>query len=214
MTLPEVTYAVLEIIREANIVDDERIDLRLLERFVHSARADFIVKYLDTSKEPIENTVQFFDATMEAVSDGIGTVIRSSTTIPEPLDTKFGLTILEIYPKGDILAIPFSFVEFNRLRFCGKNIFNLNNIFTSYRDGYLYAKSTNDTHRLLEDITVKIIANNPTDIPNYDKETDRYPINESIFKYIKDMILKTDIRLLIAGISDEVNDATGDIRSN
>lgn len=211
MTLPEVTYSLLEIIREANIVDDERIDLRLLEKFAHAARAESIVTYLDTSKEVLDNTSQYLDITMGVVTNGDGTIVKSTTSIPKPIETRFGLVLQEVYSADDLLAYPLSVVPFNRLRFCGLNQFNKNNIFVAYRDSYLYAKASNDTHKLLEDITIKIVLNDPTEDPAYSKDTDEYPINNIIYGYIKDKVISSDVRKLMLGVSDEVNDATGDI---
>jgi hypothetical protein len=211
MTLPEVIYAELEIIRQSHIVDDERIDLRLLERFTHSARGTFIKGYLDTSKENIEETLQNLEVPLSLISDRDKKILRTTSTIPSIMDTRFGLSVSELYSPSNLLLYPFVFVSFDRLRSSGNGYFNSNSLFGAYRDNYIYLTSKNDTYKLLENIGIRAVFNDPTKVTGYIKETSTYPINEVIFQYIKDTVIKTDIRLLMGGISDEVSDNSGKI---
>lgn len=211
MTLYDVVYAELEVIRQAHIVDDERIDIRLLERFTHSARGEFIKSYLDSSKEYIEETIQDFEVDVNLVGDRDTVLIKTDLRIPTPLDTKFGLTLVELYSPNNLMVYPFSIVPFDRLRYSGSGRFNQNILFVSYRDGYLYGKSKNAGYNLIETLGVRAILADPTLCPDYIKETSTYPINESLFQYILEKVIKVDIRTLMQGISDETNDTSGKI---
>lgn len=211
MLLRELSYAVLEIIREAHIVDDERIDLRLIDELVHLKRAKWLRSYLDTSKPYPETSVQSFSTAVEIYSTNNAAILRTSNTIPKPLDSRFGSMIQEIYSPVNLTSYPLSVIPFDRLRYCGNGNFNSNVIFASYREGYIYLKSKNEGFKVIDSIGIRGIFDNPTDVPGFDSNADEYPASSDLLDFIKTDILTEDIRKLLLGKADEVNDATGDI---
>ena len=61
MLLREITYSILELIREGSIVDDERLDVRLISKLVQAKRLEYIKSLADTNKILAEDFYQYFD---------------------------------------------------------------------------------------------------------------------------------------------------------
>ena len=58
MTLPELTYEVLENIRNARIVDDENISHKLIAQWIHTYRAKWCRREFNLFREIDDNLLQ------------------------------------------------------------------------------------------------------------------------------------------------------------
>ena len=63
MLRSEITYAILELIRNGSIVDDDRLDLRLIEEFIRAKRVEFINQMVDSTKVLPEHFYQYITVT-------------------------------------------------------------------------------------------------------------------------------------------------------
>lgn len=226
MTLPEIRYMILEEIRNNMIVDDERIDFRLLDKWIMMKRALFLknVTTNSTSRinlahyQTITVTVSVksnsfldeypFDQTNDPDRQLIKTV-ESTTEIPNIIENRYGPIVYSI-ESTDKMKLAFSFVDFDYMKVVGNGRFNRNLIFASVRDKILYFKYNTffDTHT---SVILKALFEDPTQVPDFDKEEDEYPCNADLIEYIKNAIFKEDISMIFKGKSDEVNDASGNI---
>lgn len=217
MTLRDLSYAILEIIRNAHIVDDERIDIRLLDQFINTKRSELISKnnMYDAHNEDLRQSMQV--DLSDYSSTNAQHVLRSDNTLPTFIVDKYGPLIDEI--RGlDHSAYNFTVVPFDRLRWCGNGFFNQYNIFASMHGKRLYLKSKDESFKLIGSVIIEGVFNNPLEVldENGDlqitPESGNYPINGELFNSIKTEILKTDISFMLRQVSDEINDADGEIK--
>jgi hypothetical protein len=209
MLLKEISYELLMILRSGAIVDDERIDLRLLDTIVKQYRAQYIEK--NAKKGVPELFSQEYTPDLTLINNGNFKVLETTNEVPRIMSGKYGLLIDEIYsPHVD--EYPFTVVNRTHLRYSGNGKFNQGIIFVAYDDNKLIFKSKDYGYELMEDVTVSAIFEDPTSVPGFDEETDDYPVNEDCVNYIKDMFRKNDVKLLLGQFSDEINDASGEIK--
>lgn len=210
MTLQEISYSVLELLRQGHIVDDERLDIRLVEDFVVTKRAEYLRDSLDKGVIVSENSKQFLNFAVESFDDGNSTILKTVDTVPTFLNTRSGLKITDI-TGTDTTSYMFSYVNYNHFKFVGNGRFNQSIIFVTYKDGYLYLKSKNDDFKLLDEINVSGILEDPRKAPNFSSTDDDFPIDYDGIEYIKNSIVRGDFRMFLAGVEDEVSDSSGQI---
>lgn len=223
MTLQEIGYLVLETIREGNIVDDERLDMRLIYQWIHSKRAQFIKRARSTNPNNRLNhnlyqslttgvtvadvtaagNYPYADATTQSTK-----IVVSDETIPPILEDKSGPVILSIESE-DLMKLPFSIVSFDHMKVAGNGRFNSGIIFTSYRDNKVYF-TDNVFFNTYDTVVIRAIFEDPTDVEDF-TETSEYPITQDLVEDIKNAVYTTDIKVFMGSTSDEVNDASGDI---
>ena len=216
MTLREVSYALLEIIRNAHIVDDERIDLRLLDQFVTSKRAEWIStnKLVSAHNEDLRQTM-WVDMEVDSIGHN-PSILQSVNLLPTFIENRYGPLIDEIRGENH-MAPAFTVVPFDRIRWGNSGYFNQNNILASIHGKRVYLKSANEGFKIIEKVKIEGIFENPLEIldsngdPQLTPSIGIYPINGELFDFIKDEILRKDIAFMLRLPSDEVNDATGDL---
>lgn len=219
MTLPEIAYDLLETIRNANIVDDEHIDQRLLWNWIHNQRALWIKRKSDSIKDYDDNLIQTIVVGLEKVNSSIvpnlpseNTLLRTVIQIPTTIELNYGNAILEV-TSPDLNDKEFLYVPFNQLRFSGNGKYNKGNFFVAIRDKYYYVKKGTECNQIIKNIVIRAIFQNPTEVPGYDFETTQYPINNHLIIYLKDMIIKNDLRTILVTNSDTTNNANGVIQN-
>ena len=224
MTLTEISYMLWEIIRAGHIVDDERLDIRLLNDWVDLKRAKFIRQ--EISKNPNSrislNVYQTLPLTVsiESVTDAgnypysnnttqLYEIVESVETVPSIIESKSGPMILSLESQ-DLMKLPFSVVDYEHLRFAGNGKFNSNIIFGALRDNKIYFKKNTffDTYT---DIILKAVFEKPSEVPSFDPDIDRYPLDFNIIDYLKNAIIDEDINKFLRGLPDEVSDSSGEI---
>lgn len=223
MTLREIGYMVLEAIRENNIVDDERLDLRLVYDWIDLKRAQYIKNQRTKNPNNRVNLNLYQTVTLEVdvipLTD-VGTypyttakndyIVESTTTIPSILEDKGGPVVLTIETE-DKMMLPFSFVDYDYMRLAGNGKFNSNLIFASIRDNKVYFKYNShfDTYQT---VVLRAIFEKPREVSGFSELTSRYPANLGLIEYIKNGVFDSDVKMMFSGRSDEVNDADGVIR--
>ena len=224
MRLSEIAYMILETIRDAQIVDDEKVDPRLIEAWVKLKRADFIKKNQNTNPNNRVNhnmyqtelvEVEVLDVTDAGDYPYANSItqdyefVRSTTTLPNIIEDKSGPIILSVESQ-DRVKLPFCKTSYDQLRFAGNGKFNSNIIFYAFRDKYLYFKY-NPFFDTYTNVEVRAVFEDPTEVTGFDAETDDYPVSADFIEYIKNSIYDIDIRVLLSGKSDTANDASGEI---
>lgn len=224
MTQTEIAYMCWEILRAGHIVDDERLDIRLLQDWVDIKRSKLIRQ--SVAKNPTSrislNMYQSMDLIVDTtiVTDAGDypyvnntsqnyTIIESDETIPPIIEGKTGPMILTLESE-DLMKLPFSVVDYDHLRLAGNGKFNSTIIFGALRGNKIYFKYNShfDTY---PNVILRAIFEKPSDVPGFDRETSNYPIDSSFIDYIKNEILDEDINKFLRGVTDEDSDSTGQI---
>lgn len=225
MTLNEIAYMVLEAIREGHIVDDERLDTRLIYDWIDLKRSQYIKNQRTTNPNGRLNLNLYQSQTMDIevlplVDQGLYpfqslkediSIVQTIDEIPTIVEDKGGPIILNI-ESIDLMKLPFSVIDYDYMRSAGNGKFNKNLIFTSIRDNRVYFKYHEffDTYT---EIVIKAIFENPRDVDGFDPLNTRYPANLGLIEYVKNGIFDIDIKMLFAGQADEINDGSGEIKS-
>ena len=224
MTLTEISYMCWEILRAGHVVDDERLDIRLLNKWVIGKRAKFIEQFMNKNPNSrissniyqsitltvgVNNVTDVGDYPYSDNTTQLYKIVKSTTTIPSLIEDKSGPIILSLETE-DLMKLPFSVVDYDYMRFAGNGRFNSNIIFGTIRDNYVYFKYNThfDTYTK---VVLKAVFEDPTEVPNYDKDVDRFPVDQSLVDYIKNAILDEDINKFLKGVTDEVSDSSGEI---
>ena len=225
MTLNEISYMCLEILRQGSIVDDERLDTRLLKDWINLKRAQFIKNSVSQNPsdrinlnlyQTIEVTVDVIDVTDAGDYPYINSttqlyeIVESTTTIPTIVEGKSGPLILSLESE-DLMKLPFSVVDYNHLRVAGNGKFNSKIIFGAIRDNKIYFKY-NEFFDTYTTVVLRAIFEDPRAVSGFDDETSRYPADLGLIEYIKNGILQIDLKAFLMGVADEENDATGEIK--
>lgn len=228
MTLQELTYDLKELIRNAHIIDDERIDDRLLHLWIHQQRALLAKQYGDKGIYYEDPLLQDYIIPLEFLKteSSKSNILRTTFQVESVVPLKFGNSILEI--RGNDFAIEgnvptpnertitnnmLSVVPWNQLRVAGEGRFTSKNIFVALRDGYYYIKYGKDISDRghLKEIVIRGVFENPTVLPDYNIFTSKYPMSLSMINILKRIILQTDLTVVLGTKSDDINNGSGDV---
>lgn len=218
MLLSEITYAILEIIRNGSIVDDDRLDIRLIEAFVKAKRALYVQSLADSSKVIPEHFYQYISITSKTELTGAptGTKVYKLADMPKVIFSRSGPLISEITSNNTsnlavpLLDLPYKLVNPHAFKYSGNGRFNSGWIFATYKDDDLIIKSTNTALAGITKFLVKAIVEDPEDISSFNVDSMDYPISSQGFDFIKDAVMSSDIKIFMAAQSDKVNNAAND----
>ena len=213
MLLKEITYSLLELIREGSIVDDERLDIRLLETLVKSRRVEYIKGLADSNKSIPEDFYQYFniDILSKVVQEN-GSQVYQTVKTPKIAFSRYGPLISEVTHLNNPLHSPYKIVNNHHFKFTGHGRFNRGLTYITYRDGKLFLKSNDGYLAYLDNIGVKAVLENPEEITGFNPDTGDYPLTFDAYEYIKKMILSEDIAAFVSGKTDENSDSSGEIK--
>jgi hypothetical protein len=210
MTLEKIGNALLELLRQGHVVDDERFDIRLLYDFIVTKRVEYLKTVIDRGQGISENVKQSLDLSVESYDDGNSTILRTIEKVPSFLNTRSGLSITDV-TSDDETSLLFTYVPYNHFKYSGNGKLNQSIVFITYKDGYLMVKSRNNAFKLMNNIKVSGILQDPRNKPNFDNSIDEFPIDYDGFEYIKSAIVGQDFKMFLSGVEDEVSDSSGEI---
>lgn len=225
MTFDHISFMILEMLRDNHIVDDENLSILMIENWVNMKRDQYVRNSLSTN--PNDRIDLSLYQTMNVIVDtDIVTdagdypyinstaqsyeFVESTTTIPNIMEGKNGPLILSVESQ-DVMKLPFTMVDYDELRFVGNGKFNRNLIFGAIRDNKLFFKY-NDFFETYNTVILRAVFTDPREVTGFDSSTTRYPANEGLIEYIKNGIFDKDIRMILGGKSDTVNDASGIVK--
>ena len=220
----------LELLRGGHVVDDERLDIRLIKDWIDLKRAQYIKNMLaqNPNNRISLNLYQNFNITLDEVAVTTAgdypyinnttqsyKIMESNETLPSILEGKNGPMVLSLESE-DLMKLPFSFIDYDYLRFAGNGKFNSGLIFGSLRDNKIYFKH-NAFFDTYTNVVLRSIFENPRDVSTeaspYSDETTEYPADYPLIEYIKNGIIKEDLKFFINAPTDEINDSSGEIKS-
>jgi hypothetical protein len=218
MLLKDIADLLIEEARNAHVINDERIDPRLLRDFIMLKRATFIKTHLNDRQFVELNTLQTeyltlsaYDSSLERTGTdalSLGNLILRTAEVPKMIEYRIGPAVYEI-SLPDILSKTIQYVPFDRLRWCGNGVVNKHMLFAAFYDNRFYVKSNSEIEKPLKYLILTAIFADPTEVSTFDETTDDYPVNLHMIEYMKNAIIKTDIRNILETRSDEKNDSSG-----
>jgi len=219
MLLSEVTYAILDIIRGGYISDDEKLDIRLIETFIKSKRAEYVQQYIEPGKPLPEHFYQYcVTSSKQLISNPTdATKTYKLLGLPKIVFSRNGPIIMEISEadnlyKGIALnASPFKVVNNYAFKYSGEGRFNQNWVYVTYKNDTLFMKSKGTKLPTINKFSIKAVFEDPETITGFDCVEHDYPITIQAYEYIKTQVLATDLKIFIAVNSDTDNDASGEV---
>ncbi len=136
-------------------------------------------------------------------------VLRSISRIPRPVE----LTQKDLITRvagTNVSGKGFSVIPYARVQWAGSSRWTRNTTKAFYHNGYIYIINP----PALNKIDISLVAEDPreaasfancTGTPCY-SDDDRFPISSWMLPIIKDVILKNELRIASAGMSDVKND--------
>lgn len=216
MLLNEAIFNIREKLKQ--LVDDSGIDDREIIFELNNQRALFYRNQYNQRNrvvdEDIKQTITLSLAETQTISDCEDAkcyVLRSTVTIPDVIELHTKNAILRAY--GDIGMRPFSIVSWNQFQYAGRGDYGKKEVYVSVKNGYVYVKSFSKLHRLMTQIHLDVILEDPTDIKDYcagsdcyDQDTFVYPIKSYAYAYIVPQIINAFIQKLQMP-EDELNNS-------
>lgn len=229
MTLTEMIYEVWEILRR-NIVDDDEIDERLIKKMIIDQRQLWLSNTLSKGElnengaggsasgalwgyERYIQTIEGAELESFLCDNSVAPCIdtmylcRTIELVPDMLTLKGYPAVVRLLPYDCFFDIKIEFNSFDRARYGGNGKFNTNQVFSFYRDGLLYfACKDSTTIDALQYITIDGIFADPTEVPNWDDDTSRFPIDGKIWEYMLPAIIEK-LSIKLKGFEDKTNDS-------
>lgn len=224
MKLQKIIYDIRTAIRDT--VDDQKFSNRYLTHLFNLKRSKYLRNDANNLQKLIDTSIlQKFCMDMEEVSINecnlnydCGTIMRSKTTIPIPLELHLKSAITEVKPSIKITK-PFNFVNKERAVWSQYSPFAESIYAFLDTDKKIYLISKSETVKLIDCITVTGIFEDPLELQNYknccgcddvkpcfDEDTTEYPLQSHHIDAIRNEIIQTLVGSLKLP-QDEINDA-------
>jgi hypothetical protein len=147
MTLAELSYDLLETVRNAKIVDDERISHRLLRQWIHNQRALWIRnEYNKPYRDIDDNVLQDYIADLTLVDSSMDSnlpsgkvYLRTVEQLPPLVELHTGFALLEVRPV-DLKEMDISHIHWNAIHSAGESRWTKRLVYSALRDHYYYLK--------------------------------------------------------------------------
>ncbi len=225
MTLNELTYELLMLLRNNKLTDDENLDSRLLERWIVTQRALWLKRQASNRAFKPQQLIQDLGCVEIEIADPADccnitskcSAIRTTVEIPRTIITHDGDGITRVGPI-DRLQDDYMYVPYNRSGWAGRGYFNASAIVSFRLDDYIYvvSRSDDDYFKYLEYISIRGLFENPRDVEVFNRCTGgscfsadaEYPIGEDIWVFMKDQIVKGNFGILSNALTDRTNDST------
>jgi hypothetical protein len=210
------------------ISDDSVLDERSLSYWVDVQRSLWLRNELNKNRTIDDNIQQSLGAVQFEVVDRVenmpytGTnskIIKSKLQIPVAIELHNSTAITRV-GSLDITCRPFKLIDYTAVPFSGNGKFNKNEIFAFLKGGYMYAISdcNNPAWKALKYMNIRGVFEKPEEASIFSHidgtacwTTDSaYPINKWVLGYLKDAIIKLDLRPFIQPLIDESNNASAE----
>ena len=230
ITLNKLTYDLLELIR-GNITDDDELDLRQIEYWIHNQRALWLKNEMSRFRSIDDDLVQDLGCVEIELADAssctafpVGcSILRTKKIIPDTIDLHHKSAITRVGPVNSVQRA-FSFVPYNRAIFSGNGRFSKETVYAFLLNDRMYLRfnDNNELAKSLTEINIRGVFEEPTEVadftnpdgtPCYSKNS-KYPVSRSMINYMKAEIVKSDLRFKLMAPSDSVNDGDGKVTGN
>jgi hypothetical protein len=227
MKISKMIYDVRTAIRDT--VDDQKFSDRYILYLYNLKRSKYLRNDANNLQRLVDTSIlQKFCMEMEEVSVDecnleydCGTIMRTKSIIPIPLELHLKSAITEVKPSIKI-SKPFNFVNKERAIWSqyspfGDSIYSFLDV-----DNYIYLISKSETVKLIDCITITGIFEDPLELQNYknccncndvkpcfDEDTTEYPLQAHHIDSVRNEIIQS----LIGSLNipeDKINDSSND----
>lgn len=229
MTLDQLSYSLLGLIR-GDLKDNDYLDIRLIQYFIHTQRANWIAKELAKPYPNLDSFVQDLGCVQVETTDSVGyctipigcSIKQTVKDMPKPLYKK-GIPLFTRVGSVDVLETPFDFMTLGKAVTFGHGRFNSNRIAAFYDNKKIKLKSTtNPVLGGLEYINIRGIFEDPTAARGFSfpdgtlcyRGDSEYPINAELIDFLHGDIMQYKLKMLLDTPTDKSNDINTDIQSN
>lgn len=197
-TLKEISYDLLQSIQKKN-VDDAAIDLRSIYFWVKNQRSIWVKNEVSKNHGTSHKFIQ--DLGSLAVSaDG---TYKKTEAIPLPIHVRSQPHITRV-GHATISNHDYIFLPYESAKYHSNGKFNSGLVAAFYYNSRIYIKGTITS---ISTINVRGVFEDPMDVSGMTINSE-YPIDEHLINYMKDEIIKLDIKQFILVPEDVVNDGT------
>lgn len=229
MTLNQIVYDILEIIRGNQISDDSDIDERQIEFQINTQRALIIREMIKNGGRINEQLIQPLGCLELEEADAADcceitsdcSLIRTKLEMPRFLEIDGSLSIMSVQPVIK-LSKPFSFIPYEQAIYAGEGKYNKDMIFVFLYNKRFYIKSNDPAKLLLNWLSVRPVLENPTEASNFSNcggtdpcytHDSEYPIDAWMIPIIKERVIK-QLAPSLNVAKDTSNDSKDNIDSN
>tara|TARA_R100001463_G_scaffold42850_4_gene89601 strand:+ start:6987 stop:7679 length:693 start_codon:yes stop_codon:yes gene_type:complete len=206
-TFNEISYDILEILKNNQISDDTDISLEHILYHVNNQRALFLRNEYNKPGRKIDphlisdlGCLKLIEVdAAECCSVDIGCIaLRTEKKLPALLELHSGPAIQRVGPVNK-LDTPYSVTTGTVSSFRKYNKYTGNDIQAVYLNDYIYIIASTPADQGIQYINARVIAADPSDLLDYRCDStstpcfsfdDQYPINNWMIPYIKEQILK------------------------
>lgn len=232
MTFNEGIYELKEDIRRHNLFDDDRLDERLLKKWMNDQRELWIRNEVNKGRTIDEQIIQTLGCIPLEVADRSAcpsittgySVLQTAQDLPKVIELKNSDGLIEIGPV-DKIARPFSYINIFRSRFAGSGRWNSKIIYVfRYGNRLMFISKDMESGsflKYLRYVKVRGLFSDPEEVANFNhvdgsacySEDDDYPLNPWMWNYIKTEILKANFDAFKTSVTDKVNDGSENLKS-
>jgi hypothetical protein len=220
MLLPDIVSLLNEEFRQAHVIDDERIDRRIIQDWVMLKRNTWTKNHINQTGNFEQNMLQFeildvdiYNPSLVLGGVDLGKTILRTDPCPTIIEGRSGPAIYEL-TSPDIISRTIQSVSFDRLRWCGNGKINKHLVFGAFYDGRFYLKSGSEMEKPITKLHIVAVFADPTQVSTYNIDTDDYPVNDYFVDYMLTDIRKNNFQFLESNKTDDTNNASGVINGN
>lgn len=220
MTLKEISWDLLEIVRAGSVSKSETISIRQIESWIASYRALLIKQAYEKSYYTSPQLIQSLNCISlnqvdkaECCDIGITscTVLKSAVVMPKVTRSNTGGDLITFV--GAIDGKPFQLLSEQRAYWYQWRPWVFNDTYAYLKNNYMYIINNPG----LEKFTLRAVFEDPMDIVNYINSCtgvpcysvdDEYPISIDMLPTLKALILKQELGIMTISASDKNNDAS------
>jgi hypothetical protein len=217
------------VIRQQNLYDDDQLDDRLIGDWVINERSVWIRNEANKNRSIDEQIIQTLGCVPLEVADRTSCpayitgyhILQTNQDLPKTIELKNGDGLLEVGPV-DKIAYPFSYVNLERQRFSGNGKWNRNIIYAARHGQRILVMSKGDQsfYKYLRYLRIRGLFEDPEEVANFThvdgsacySDTDDFPLNRWMWKYMREEILRVNFKELVAAPTDKVNDASENLK--
>jgi hypothetical protein len=228
VTLNQLTYDLINIVRGGKVSDDEAINKRQVEFWIHNTRAQLIRQDLMKKRSISSNIVQTLGCVEVEEVDlssccniTIGCpAVRTKKQIPNPIELDAKDLITRVGPL-DITAPAYNLIPFQRVPWVGNEPYTKHLKKAFWYDGYIYL--IGDGVDMLKMINIQGVFADPTEVKgfwncnnnsNCYTDDSAYPISQHMIETMKQMILQTDFKIAMQTPTDQQGDGKHGLENN
>jgi hypothetical protein len=222
ITLKELAYNLINVVRGGKISDDDKLSLRQVEFWIHTMRSKLIRQDLDKGRTVSDNIKQTLSC-LEVVQVDLSTCCkvrtgcfgyRTKVRLPSPIELGKRDLITSVGP-ASVTEPRFTLIPYQRAAYSAQNAKSISTkVF--FHDGYLYFINAPDG---LELVSVDLVAEDPTDLAKYTScsgdqcytDESKYPISAYMVDTLNTLIIEAYLKIEASAKGDNTNDAKQDL---